>query len=48
MTLNDLYQLLGMKEAELHATRLERDRLKFELAELKKKPVKKPIKDKKQ
>lgn len=37
MTLNDIYQLLGMKEAELHATRMERDRLKLELDELKKK-----------
>lgn len=41
MTLNDIYQLLGMKEAELHATRLERDKLKAELVELKKKKVKK-------
>ena len=41
MTLNDIYQLLGMKEAELHATRVERDKLKAELAELKKKKVKK-------
>ncbi len=48
MTLNDLYQLLGMKEAELHATRLERDKLRAELAELKNKTIKKPIKDKKQ
>lgn len=41
MTLNDIYQLLGMKEAELHATRLERDRLKAELAAAKKKKGKK-------
>lgn len=41
MTLNEIYQLLGMKEVELHATRIERDKLKAELAELKKKKGKK-------
>ncbi|MCK5663695.1 MAG: hypothetical protein KAI17_09420 [Thiotrichaceae bacterium] len=47
MTLNDIYQLLGMKEAELHATRLERDKLRAELAELKNKTIEKQTEDKK-
>lgn len=47
MTMNDIYQLLGMKEAELYATRAERDKLKAELTELKSKKPQGKRQDKK-
>ena len=36
MTLNQLYELLGMKEAELVMTRIARDNLKEQVAQLSK------------
>ena len=36
MTIEYIYQLLGMKEVELNATRTERDQLKLEVKALKK------------
>ncbi len=36
MTIEYIYQLLGMKEVELNATRNERDQLRLEIKKLKK------------